>query len=582
MIPEIEHLRTALQERDDQLVRLLDERARLSRAMGREKGRRDWPVLDPAQEARVLARVCALSDGSLPPTALRAIYAEVLAASRDLQTEVSGRVCVSVVPDSVPAAAALLGRAFAVSSLVELRLDLLAEADLAALLSDRPGRIIVTDRAAREGGLSPRHDAERVARLAEAVRQGADLVDLEADTAAGLVSALRTAIQAAGGRTRLILSWHDAQGTPGAAELAFRFARARDLGADIVKLVTTAHDPADVARVLALHATARACGQPLVAFCMGGAGSESRLRALRLGSVFGYASLEAGGESAPGQLTVAQMRDGARYAVLGRPARHSLSPLLFNAAFAARGMKARYDLREPADVGEAVGLLRGGEYDGASVTLPFKTGILPLLDDVTEDARRLGAVNTVTVDGGRLLGANTDWRGLIACLRERVALAGTTVAVLGAGGAARAAVYGLQREDGVPVVVCRDPDRGRDLARDLGCDWRPLADLAGVPAQGLINATPVGLAPHADASPVAAAALARFAWVMDTVYTPRRTRLLADAEAAGCLAIPGLGMLVHQAAAQFALWTGREAPVAVMAAVAAGALDWREGEGGAR
>ncbi len=581
MIPELEHLRAVLRERDEQLVRLLDERARLSREVGREKGRRDWPVLDPAQEARVLARVCALGDGSLPAAALRAIYAEILAASRDVQTAVSGRVCVSVMPDSAAAAADLLARAYAVSSLVELRLDRLAETDLASLLSGRPGRIIVTDRASREGGTSPRRDAERVARLVAAVRCGADFVDLETDAGAVLVDVLRREIEAAGARTRLILSWHDGQGTPSGDELATRFERARDLGADIVKLVTTAHGPDDVARVLDLHATARATGQPLVAFCMGEAGRESRTRALRLGSVFGYASLEAGKESAPGQLPVAQMRAGARYVVLGRPVRHSLSPLLFNASFAARGVPASYEMRAPADVAAAVALLRGGEFDGASVTLPFKAEILPLLDEVTDDARLIGAVNTVTIDRGRLRGENTDWLGVTACLRDQVSLAGSTVAVLGAGGAARAVVHGIQREGGRPVVFCRDPRRGRELARDLDCPVRELADLAAVAAQGLVNATPVGMAPHADASPVPAAALAGFAWVLDTVYTPRRTRLLADAEAAGCLVIPGLGMLVHQAAAQFALWTGRDAPLAVMTAVAVGALDWKAADGSA-
>jgi shikimate dehydrogenase len=233
-------------------------------------------------------------------------------------------------------------------------------------------------------------------------------------------------------------------------------------------------------------------------------------------------------------------------------------------------------MREPVDAAAAVALLRGGEFDGASVTLPFKTELLPLLDDVADDARRIGAVNTVTVDGGRLHGANTDWLGVIACLREHVALAGTTVAVLGAGGAARAVVHGIQQQGGCPVVVCRDPGQGRRLAQDLGCPVCALADLAALEAQGLVNTTPVGMAPHADASPVPPAVLARFAWVLDTVYTPRRTRLLADAEAAGCRTIPGLGMLVHQAAAQFALWTGREAPVAVMAAVVASAPSARE------
>ncbi len=256
-----------------------------------------------------------------------------------------------------------------------------------------------------------------------------------------------------------------------------------------------------------------------------------------------------------------------QYALFGNPVGHSLSPLMINAAFGAMGIRARYEPHCVEDLERAVRMIREKPLAGVSVTLPVKGAVMAFLDEVDEDARAIGAVNTIKNEGGRLRGSNTDWMGLTAALREHFSPEGKTIAVLGAGGAARAAVYGILREGGIPIVFNRSRDRAESLARWFGCDAQPLAGLGAVDAEALINATPVGMRPLMDETPVDQRHLARFRWVVDTIYNPLETRLLREAKAAGCGVITGLGMFVRQGAEQIRIWTGLEPPVELMTRV---------------
>jgi shikimate dehydrogenase len=255
------------------------------------------------------------------------------------------------------------------------------------------------------------------------------------------------------------------------------------------------------------------------------------------------------------------------YALFGNPVGHSLSPLMINAAFGAMGFRARYEPHCVESLELAIRMIREKPLAGVSVTLPVKGAVMAFLDEVDEDARAIGAVNTIKNEGGRLRGSNTDWTGLTSAMREHFHLEGKTIAVLGAGGAARAAVYGILKEGGVPIVFARRLDRAESLARWFGCDARPLAGLGAVKADVLINATPVGMRPLMDETPVDRRHLARFLWVMDTLYNPLETRLLREAKAAGCGVITGLGMFIHQGAEQIRIWTGLEPPVELMTRV---------------
>ena len=255
------------------------------------------------------------------------------------------------------------------------------------------------------------------------------------------------------------------------------------------------------------------------------------------------------------------------FALFGNPVGQSLSPLMMNAAFGAMGLRAGYESHRVENLELAVRMIRERPLDGVSVTLPLKGAIMAFLDEVDDDARAIGAVNTVTNDRGRLRGSNTDWTGLSEAMQEHFTLKGRTVAVLGAGGAARAAVHAILRAGGTPIVFNRSRDRAESLARWFSCETQPLAALGTTEADVLINATPVGMHPHTEQSPVDGRHLARFEWVVETIYNPLETRLLREARAAGCGVVAGLAMFVRQGAEQIRTWTGLEPPVELMTRV---------------
>lgn len=260
------------------------------------------------------------------------------------------------------------------------------------------------------------------------------------------------------------------------------------------------------------------------------------------------------------------------YGILGRPVSHSLSPVMHNAAFAAAAVVGVYVAFPVTDLSQAVQGLRGLGIRGVSVTIPFKESIIPLLDEVADEARRIGAVNTVINRDGRLWGTNTDWQGARAALEEQIPLKGQRLLVLGAGGAGRAIVYAMLRAGGQVWVSDGDDLRAQGLAQEFGVGAVPWRARDSLRAEVLINATPVGMAPEEDATPYPAAALGQFQAVMDIVYTPLQTRLLREAAAQGCRTIDGLEMLIYQGARQFELFTGQPAPVAVMRRAARAAV----------
>lgn len=267
-----------------------------------------------------------------------------------------------------------------------------------------------------------------------------------------------------------------------------------------------------------------------------------------------------------------------RAGVIGMPITHSLSPAIFRAAFAATGLDWTYDAFEvPAGEGAAFADRVRHDLIGLSVTMPHKAAVVPALDELSDIARDLGAVNCIArAEGGGLAGHNTDGPGLVDALvlDERIELAGMRAVLLGAGGAGRAVARALGTAGVELVVVNRSRDRAVEAARLAGPSATvgaiadaPLADL-------VVNATSIGMAGD-DALPVPAELLRPGQIVVDLVYHPAVTPLLAAAQRAGARPIGGLGMLVHQAAHAFRLWTGLEAPVDAMRAGAADALERR-------
>ncbi|MHB8772709.1 MAG: shikimate dehydrogenase [Syntrophales bacterium] len=258
------------------------------------------------------------------------------------------------------------------------------------------------------------------------------------------------------------------------------------------------------------------------------------------------------------------MAETVRYALFGNPVAQSLSPAMHAAAYAALGIPADYAAYRVDEASEVVRVIRESGISGASVTIPFKESVMPLLDEIDPAAAAIGAINTIVSRNGRLSGFNTDAPGFLRDLGEWMAIPARVFVVLGAGGAARAALYALREAGGKPICVNRTAARAEELARSLGCRWEPAEALAGLRADCLINTTPLGMYPEIGRTPVEARLLAGFPRVMDMIYNPPQTRLLREAEAAGCAVRSGIGMFVHQGAEQIRLWTGQEPPVAEM------------------
>ena len=260
------------------------------------------------------------------------------------------------------------------------------------------------------------------------------------------------------------------------------------------------------------------------------------------------------------------------YGILGQPVAHSLSPAMHNAAFRELGLNAVYVAFPVTDLVQAVAGLRGLDIRGASITIPFKEDIIALLDEIDAEAARMGAVNTVVNRDGRLVGSNTDWQGALQALEEKTEIAGKRFLILGAGGASRAIAFVIQEQGGKVAVTDLDMAKALALSRKLWVEVVAPDYLEEYSAQVLINATPVGMEPQTDNIPIDPDFLSRYQVVMDIVYRPLETRLLQEARSRGCQVIDGLRMLIHQGAAQFELWTGRPAPVEVMARAAYDAL----------
>jgi 3-dehydroquinate dehydratase/shikimate dehydrogenase len=445
------------------------------------------------------------------------------------------------------------------ADLIEMRLDTVDRPDAAGALEGRRRPVIVTCRAAWEGGHFTGPEEARRAVLESAIALGAEFVDVEA-----LASFAPDILRARRGRG-VVLSSHFFDGVP--RDLAGRWRALLSSGAEVPKIAVAVSSLSDALDVMAL-ADAAASGETVgtaghVIIAMGEPGVATRVLSSRLQNRWTYA----GRAVAPGQLSAARLLeefryralkpDAAIYGVTGNPVSHSRSPVMHNAGFAHFGMNAVYLPLQAADAADFVRFARATALAGASITAPFKVALMGAMDELDPLARRVGAINTLVVRDGRWHGANTDVHGFSTPLAGRLAVKGVRATILGAGGAARAVAVALADMGAAVTASARRSDAAREIA-----------DLAGgavgaFPPRGgswdvLVNAIPAG-PDAATVSPIGAAPLDGEI-VFDLVYAPAETRLLADARAAGCLTIGGLEMLVAQAERQFELWTGQRPP----------------------
>jgi 3-dehydroquinate dehydratase/shikimate dehydrogenase len=441
------------------------------------------------------------------------------------------------------------------ADMVELRLDFLERPDVARVLEGRNKPVIVTCRASWEGGHFSGSEADRRQILESALSHGAEYVDVEA--AASFTPDL---IRSTGGR-RIVVSEHQFEEAP--ADVAARFAALEATGAQVAKLAFRAGSLEDMLPLFELPISRQDNGDGRVLIAMGAAGLPSRILAARLGSLWTYV----GDQVAPGQVSLTRLledfrfrriaADAALYGVVGNPIVHSRSPIMHNAGFAALGLNATYVPLEARDAEDFVRFARETGLRGASITTPFKVSLLPYFDEVEPLAQRVGAVNTLIVRDGRWIGANTDVEGFLAPLKGRLELAGARAAVLGSGGAARAAAVALADRGARVTVSARRTEAARRIAALVNGD---AGEFPPSPRSWdlLVNATTVGSTanpgdPLENGQPDGTI-------VYDLVYTPADTPLLKNARTAGCQTIGGIDMLIAQAERQFELWTGQRPP----------------------
>lgn len=469
----------------------------------------------------------------------------------------------------------MLSQSAAGADLFEFRLDHLLPtptlAELRDLLTESPLPVIVTCRPARFGG---HYEGPEEARL-ELLRAAAECPNVLVDVDAA-------AAPADFPYDKAILSVHDYSGNmPDLEGVADRF---ESSPAAVSKIAFVASGPQDALRALEILRRGR---KPTISLAMGEAGIAGRILAKKFGAFATFASPRKGKESAPGQPTVDELKNLYRwdrigpatavYGVIGCPIGHSLSPAIHNAAFEAAGLDAVYvrlEVQPGADnfkrFMDALLERPWMDWRGLSVTLPHKENALNYVgaDRCDELSVQIGAINTITIAEGRLQGENTDYAAAIdslctEMLIQRRDLRGRGVAVIGAGGSARAILAALVHYGADVTVYNRTQDRAAQLAGEFHCRFSTLEQLPRTDAEILINCTPIGMHPHENDSPLEEIP-SSVRVVFDVIYSPIETRLLRQARADGCQIVAGVDMFVRQACAQFEIWTGRPAPLDVM------------------
>jgi 3-dehydroquinate dehydratase/shikimate dehydrogenase len=437
--------------------------------------------------------------------------------------------------------------------------------------------VIATCRRKLNGGRFSGSVASQLELLEKAADAGCQLVDLELQTA----SKCRPAqLQKLRSRAALVLSFHDFKAT---RNLDSTLEKMVEISADYYKIVTTATTLADnVAMMKFLEKNGDK--QSLIGLCMGEQGIISRVLGVRAGSVFTFASVSPGEETAPGQVTAQDLRSVYRieqvdaatrvFGVAGDPVSHSLSPVIMNAALRRENVNGVYLALHAKTLKDLLTCVREIPLHGLSITMPYKEAILDQLDNTDTHTRKVGACNTVVrAQDGKLYGFNTDTAGVIRPLEKRITVENAKILVIGAGGAARAAVFSLKERGAEVWILNRSVASAQKLARQARARTAKRTELKKLQFDVIINATPVGMS-TSNESPLNESEInARY--VFDMVYDPPETRFMKLAQSRGAQVIPGIEMFVHQAARQFEIWTGKPAPFDDMLRVVTIALQER-------
>ena len=505
----------------------------------------------------------------------------------------SVRICVPVCEQSLGAAERAIARAAEIGDLIEVRLDCLDPFQIwesfkngEHLIDRSPRPTILTFRPAEQGGHRKLDTKSRLSFWLFDRPTSAEFLDIELDIATN------ASVFDYGKKvdwTRVICSHHDFVGVPG--DLDRIFDRMIQTPARILKIAFQADDITGCIAAFHLLDRARSKNREMIAIAMGTAGLATRVLGPSRGAFLTYGALENESATAPGQITARELRtlyriDGINrqtriMGLAGLPVTHSVSPYLHNAAFESAqfdGVYLPFEVREISSFIKRMVHPRTREIDwnflGLSVTAPHKTSVMSCLDWIDPAAKEIGAVNTIVVQSDKLHGFNSDADAFLSPIIPRISdLREACCAVIGAGGAASAAVWSLRQKGAEVTIFARDVRKARPLAERFGATAKPLGSALFERFDIVINATPLGTSGRQETeTPATAAQLRGARLAYDLVYNPAETRFLREAREAGCELISGLEMLVTQAGEQFRLWTGAVAPAEVMRDAAMGAL----------
>jgi 3-dehydroquinate dehydratase / shikimate dehydrogenase len=491
------------------------------------------------------------------------------------------RICVPVTASNITE---MVQKADAIArdnSFIEFRLDYLSKPALGlqkikAFVEYHPEALIIaTCRRTASGGRYRGSIASEVNILVKAAGQGCHLVDLDVESASRLKAADFTRLRRSAG---LIVSTHDFRGT---RKLEETFARMKPYPADFFKVVSTANtlsDNVEMMKFLERHSHEYS----LIGICMEEQGLISRVLAVRAGSQFTFGTAGPGESTAPGQVDARELRDVYRieqvdaatrvYGVAGDPVAHSLSPIMLNTAFRRENVNGVYLALHAKSLDDLLACVREIPLHGVSMTMPYKEEILKYLDKTDSLTAKIGACNTlVRSQEGKLYGFNTDVVGVVRPLETRLSLHGARILVLGAGGAARAAVFGLKEKGADIWVFNRTSGPAQNLAKKARAKAVSKMDLKKMTFDVIINATPVGMEGNRDPVPIAEDDF-KAKYFFEMVYTPAETKMVKIARSRGMQVILGTEMFVQQGARQFEIWTGKPAPVIEMQRVVEYAL----------
>jgi 3-dehydroquinate dehydratase / shikimate dehydrogenase len=492
-----------------------------------------------------------------------------------------GKICVAIIGST---AAEMLEKASAVvkeTPFLEFRLDYLEKPLLALpklknfLAENTAVTAIATCRRTANGGKFSGNVAAEIEILSKAAASGFHIVDVELESASAMKKGELQNLRDIG--VALIISHHDFAATK---DLEGIYKRIIPFQPDFIKIVPTAKTLSDNVTLMRFLEHMEDHSN-IIGICMGDAGIISRVLGLRAGSAFTFAAASVGEETGPGQIAARTLIETYRidqvdnatkvYGVAGNPIRSSLSPIMMNTAFRRETVNAVYLALQAAKLSDLLKLVHDIPIQGLSITMPLKQEIMAHLEKTDPLSAKIGACNTVLRQDGKLYGFNTDVAGITGPLEKRMSLRGAKVLVLGAGGAARAAVFGLRDKGAEVFILNRTAETAQKLARQSGSKTIKKDAVAKTTFDAIVNATPIGMA-GIKAPQILEAKDLNTKLVFDLVYNPLETPLLRLARQKGIPIVTGIEMFVQQGARQFEIFTGKPAPEEEMLRVVIHAL----------